>query len=129
MTSKKQEGWRKKREEKGKGAMEEKFCREREMKEDKRRGCERERVERERGEEEEREAFPLASPHDGISIARRCEERVRRCREREKERLLEGEMRGGEKRSSPCGSLATEVIFVARRREEREVIGSKSSCV
>ena len=29
-------------------------------------------------------------------------------------------MRGGEKKTSPCGSLATEVISVARRREERE---------
>ena len=65
-------------------------------------GGERERRERERGEEEEREAFPPASPHDGISIARRCEERVRRCRGREKERLLERETHGGEKGVLPA---------------------------
>ena len=84
----------------------------RETKENERRGWQErekrereERKKRERGEKEEREAFPPASPRDGISVARRCEERVRRCLRREKERLLEREMRGGEKGVFPAVPL------------------------
>ena len=66
------------------------------------------RERRERGEEEEREAFPPASPRNGISVER---ERARgRERNREKKEKLR---RRGE-------FLATKITSVTRRERKRE---------